>query len=102
MSAFVYVIKMVRPELLEHMSPEQEAIMEKHFMRLKEGVESGKVVLAGPCTDGAFGIVVFEADSEEDAADYMNADPAVEGGLMSAELHPFRISLMQGRDQVAP
>jgi len=57
-----------------------------------------KVVLAGPCTDGAFGIVVFEADSEEDAAVYMNGDPAVEGGLMSAELHPFRISLMQGRD----
>jgi uncharacterized protein YciI len=89
---------MVRPELLERLSPEQEAIMEKHFLRLKEGVADGKVVLAGPCTDGAFGIVVFQAESQENAAAYMNGDPAVEGGLMSAELHPFRISLLQGRD----
>jgi uncharacterized protein YciI len=99
MPTFIYVIKPVRPELLGHMSPGQEAIMEKHFLRLKQGVDDGKVVLAGPCTDGAFGIVLFYADSEEDATNYMNGDPAVEGGLMTAELHPFRISLMQGRDR---
>lgn len=99
MSTFIYVVKLVHPQLLERMSPEQEAVMEKHFLRLKQGVEDGRVILAGPCTDGAFGIVLFHADSEEDATDYMNGDPAVEGGLMTAELHPFRISLMQGRNQ---
>ena len=98
MATFVYVVRMVRPELLEHMSAEQEAIMEEHFLRLKKGVTDGRVVLAGPCTDGAFGIVIFQADSQEDAADYASGDPAVESGLMSVELHPFRISLMQGRD----
>jgi uncharacterized protein YciI len=98
MATFLYAIRMIRPELLEHTSPEQETIMEAHFSRLQEGVAEGKVVLAGPCTDGAFGIVIFEAASRADAAAFMSGDPAVEQGLMSAELHPFRISLMQGRD----
>ncbi len=97
MSTYICVVKLVRPELLEDMSPEQGAIMERHFGRLQQGVREGKVVLAGPCTNGAFGIVVYDADSEEEAAAYMDEDPAVQGGLMTAELHPFRISLMQGR-----
>jgi uncharacterized protein YciI len=45
--------------------------------------------------DKAFGIVVFQASSEEEAQEYMKNDPAVKKGIMTAELHPFRISLLQ-------
>jgi len=39
--------------------------------------------------------VIYNADSDADARAWMEADPAVSGGLMTAELHPFRISLSQ-------
>jgi uncharacterized protein YciI len=96
-TTYLYMVRLVHPDLLEHTDPEQKRVMEAHFVRLKEGVEQGQVVLAGPCTDGAFGIVIFEAQSEQEAEAYMLADPAVVAGIMTAELHPFRISLMQNR-----
>lgn len=94
-STFVYVVKLARPELHEKMSKEEEAIVDEHFERLKIGVAEGKVILAGPCLDKAFGIVVFQASSEKEAYEYMKNDPAVKKGIMTAELHPFRISLLQ-------
>jgi uncharacterized protein len=38
-----------------------------------------------------FGIVVFTASDEESAHEFMIHDPAVEHGLMTAELFPFRL-----------
>jgi uncharacterized protein len=37
--------------------------------------------------------VVFEAKDQEDALEFMNADPAVLAGVMTAELHPFSVAL---------
>ncbi|MCZ7543954.1 MAG: hypothetical protein M5R40_10645 [Anaerolineae bacterium] len=50
-----------------------------------------------PDLDGAFGVVIFEAASEAAARAYMESDPAVKNGVMTAELHPMRVSLMAGR-----
>ena len=91
------MVKLVHPDLFEHMDPDQEKVIEAHFLRLKKGVKEGQVVLAGPCTDGAFGIVVFYAASDQEAEAYMFGDPALVAGIMTAELHPFRISLMQNQ-----
>jgi hypothetical protein len=57
-------------------------------------VEAGRAILAGPCLDQTFGIVIVRAHSLEEARSLMQADPAVRNGIMSAELHPFRVSLM--------
>ncbi len=38
----------------------------------------------------------FRCDSEEAAAEFMRSDPAVQGGVMTAELHSFRVSLWAG------
>lgn len=50
-------------------------------------------------TDGldekTFGIVIFEADSEEEAKLIMESDPAVAEGIMNAELFPYRVALMK-------
>jgi uncharacterized protein len=40
-----------------------------------------------------FGIVVFAAPSEEMAAELVHHDPAVQQGVMRAELFPFRVAL---------
>lgn len=95
MSTYLYLVRLVHPDLFEHLDSDQEKVMEAHFLRLQKGVDEGQVVIAGPCTDGAFGIVVFCAASDQEAETYMLGDPAVVAGIMTAELHPFRISLMQ-------
>lgn len=43
--------------------------------------------------DKTFGIVVFEAKDQEAALGFMNGDPAVVAGVMTAELHPFSVAL---------
>jgi uncharacterized protein YciI len=48
-------------------------------------------------TDARFGIVVFEAASEEEARAFMRGDPAIEAGIMVGTLHPFGIALQRGR-----
>jgi uncharacterized protein YciI len=42
-----------------------------------------------------FGIVIFEADDEQSARQFMQADPAVVAGLMSATLHPYSVALQR-------
>lgn len=92
---FIYVLRLVKPESFDNMSPEDEKIINEHFERLKKGLDKGTLILAGPCLDGAFGIVIFRAKSLTEAETFMNNDPAVKTGVMTAELHPFRVSLRE-------
>jgi uncharacterized protein YciI len=95
MSTFIYVVRLVNSEMFEKMSSEEEAVVEDHFNRLKKAQAKGKLILAGPTLDGKFGIVVFRAPSREAAEEFMKNDPAVKEGIMTAELHPFRVSLIE-------
>ena len=92
---FVYVLKLVRPESLGRMSPQEEALVDEHFEYLKKAMSEGKLVLAGRCTNGEFGIVIFRAESEKQANEFMKNDPAVKEGFMTAEMHPFHIALIE-------
>ena len=93
-NTFIYVLKACQPDLISNTTPEEEEILETHFEYLKKNLDEGILILAGPCLDREFGIVIFRAESEKEAETFMNNDPAVKGGLMTAELHQFRISLM--------
>jgi uncharacterized protein YciI len=42
-----------------------------------------------------FGIVIIEVESEEEALNIMNNDPAVSEGVMTAELFPYRVALIR-------
>lgn len=84
----------VREGFIESMSEAESEIMERHFQYLNGLLAEGKLILAGPCLDGAFGIVVYRAESMFAAREVMENDPAVINQLMSAELHPYRVSLM--------
>lgn len=90
---YIYMIKPTRPNMINQMTPEEEAIIDKHFDYLKKAFDEGKLILAGPCLDGVFGIVIIKAETQGIAADFMNNDPAVADKVMSGELHPFKISL---------
>ena len=75
---------------------EDESVAIAHFERLKAATEEGKVILAGRSVDGVGpAVVIFEAESEEEARRFMNDDPFVAAGLFRASMHPFRASLVR-------
>jgi uncharacterized protein len=74
------------------------ATVNAHFLRLQEAVKARKVLFAGRTDEPfaeTFGIVVFEADSDAAAQAFMQADPTVAAGVMTATLHPFALALLR-------
>ena len=96
---FIYVFDPVRPELVtdaDAWTEEDTRIASEHFAHLQKATQDGIVILAGRSLDGEGpAVVIFEADSEERARSFMEADPFVAGGLMRAKLHPFRAALVR-------
>jgi uncharacterized protein YciI len=94
---FVYVLHLVsRLYDQQAWSKDDAAAIERHFNRLKEATERGQVIFAGRTDepgDKTFGLVVFEAKDQAAASEFMNADPAITAGVMTAELHPFLLVL---------
>jgi uncharacterized protein YciI len=93
MPEYLYLLHPYRHGFFEQPLPEEAAIMDEHFAYLQQAAARGQVLLAGPCLDDTFGLVVFRAASEEAAQAFMFDDPAVSKNVMAAELHPLRISL---------
>ncbi len=93
MPEFLYLIHPYRHGFFEAPTPEESAAMQAHFEYLKAAAEAGTVLLAGPCLDETFGLVVLRAASEAAATEFMFNDPSVKHNVMAAELHPLRVSI---------
>jgi uncharacterized protein YciI len=94
---FIYVLRLV-PRLYSDAAWTQEDKMalDRHFARFQHAVETGELILAGRTRepgDKTFGIAIFQAHDEAAARKFMESDPAVIAGLMTAELHPFSVAL---------
>ena len=94
---FIYVLRLV-PRLHSDSAwtKDDEAALGRHFARFKKAVETGELILAGRTMepgDKTFGIAIFTAADEKAARSFMENDPAVVAGLMTAELHPFAVAL---------
>lgn len=92
---FLYQIKPVRSDFMENQSAEEKNALESHFVYLQNLLQEGKLVLAGPCLDASFGIVILHDVDNEEANHIMNNDPAIVHEIMTGELFPFRISLLK-------
>jgi uncharacterized protein YciI len=94
---YLYTIKPVRLEMLTvGPTPEEEKTVSQHIAHLQRLAQEGVVVLAGrtqTADPGTFGIVILNANSEDEARQRMEGDPAVKGGVMRAELYPFRVAV---------
>jgi uncharacterized protein len=94
---FLYKLKLVPSLLIEENWTEREhKIVNEHFHQLKSLVESGKVVFAGRTLNmdpEGFGIVLLNVESEQEAKEIMESDPAVKSGIMTSSLFPFHLSL---------
>jgi uncharacterized protein YciI len=61
-----------------------------HLAHLEPLARAGRIILAGPLTDGAGSLIVVEAASLEEAWDLVGRDPYVTNGVFeSVEVHPF-------------
>lgn len=94
MATYIYKIVPVNKDEALNPSPKTAEVMSSHFQYLKQAKENGKLFLAGPCENAAFGITIFYADTPEEAQVFMDNDPAVINNVMQAEFHPFHISLL--------
>jgi uncharacterized protein YciI len=94
---YVYVLKLTpRMHQQSAWTDAENAAVGQHFDRLAKATEAGQVILAGrtiEAPDKTFGLVVFEADSDEAARRFMESDPAVTANVMSATLHPYSVAL---------
>jgi uncharacterized protein YciI len=96
---FIYVLRLV-PRLYSDSAWTQEDKMalNRHFARFQHAIKTGELILAGRTRepgDKTFGIAIFEANDEAAARKFMESDPAVVAGLMTAELHPFSVALQR-------
>ncbi len=96
---FIYVLHLV-PRLYDDKAwtPEDKAAVAGHLANFKAAAQSGQLILAGRTMepgDKTFGIAIFEASDEGAARKFMESDPAVSAGVMTAELHPFAVVLQR-------
>lgn len=94
---FLYTIRPARREMLtEGFTEEESEIIARHFEYLSDLAAKGIVAFAGRTDthdERTFGIVVFQATSNEEAVEIMRSDPAVAEGVMDPELFPFRLAV---------
>jgi uncharacterized protein YciI len=94
---FIYVLHLV-PRLYgdANWTAKDKKVLQRHFVRFQDAIKARQLILAGRTSesgDKTFGIAIFEAKDEAAARKFMEDDPAVAGGLMTAELHPFTVAL---------
>ncbi|MFH2039955.1 MAG: YciI family protein [Chloroflexota bacterium] len=97
MPNYIYLIHPLREEFFQFPTDEENTAMEEHYQYLKSSLLTGQVLLAGPCLDETFGLVIFQAEDESSANAFMMNDPSIQKNVMMAELHPFSVSIC--RDQ---
>jgi uncharacterized protein len=69
---------------------EAAGLMPRHLAFMREQVEAGRYLLAGPITgDGPFaGLLIIAAKTAAEALAIVRADPGVQAGRLKVEVHP--------------
>lgn len=87
----LYLATPPRPSLYMDATPEEYAVIEQHFAFLDGLRQQGKLVLAGPALDGAFGVAILKITDLDEARTIVATDPAVVAGLFTPSLHPLSL-----------
>ena len=68
--------------------------MQEHLAYIREQVEAGKYVVAGPVLDQGRigGMAIINAATIEEAQKIVNADKMIQSGRMTAEIHPVMLA----------
>lgn len=95
MATYIYVLRLIARLTDEKAwTKADEIAVEHHYQRIKRDYERGIVLHVGRTEDTGlhgFGIVIYSADSDQDAEQYMLGDPAVIGGQMTATYQRYKL-----------
>jgi uncharacterized protein YciI len=74
-------------------TPENEKIQKGHMAHINRTAETGKLVVAGPLSDGGNirGILVYKVGSADEARALAEADPAVKAGRLVVDIHAWLV-----------
>jgi len=94
---YVYFIEPARKTFEQDATEEESRIVSAHFEYLKRMLADDRLVLAGRTMDKQtpFGVVVFEAASDEAAEAVFKGDPAVKAGVFVGNVRPYGVALMR-------
>ena len=83
------------PNWLPGKSMFEQPGLEQHIAHYRELLHQGKLLAGGPFLDGfAAGMMIPQAgQSESEIREFAAADPAVEGGLLTAEVHRWLVGM---------
>lgn len=81
---FVAWLPIIDRELNQKIRPD-------HLRYLDTLYKEGKIVLAGPFNDKTGGMVIYKADTEDDALRLASNDPAVTSGARTVEIKEWTI-----------
>lgn len=99
MNQYLYKLTLIeRLNKDDNWTDQDNEIVNEHFNYLKDLLNKQILILAGRTINedvDKFGIVVFEADSNEIAQEIMHNDPAIKNGIMFCQLFPYRVALMR-------
>jgi uncharacterized protein YciI len=79
------------PNTTPEASAESEALQKAHLANILRLFEEGKLLVAGPFTDGGDlrGLYVFRVGSMAEARALAETDPVVKAGRLRLEFHPW-------------
>lgn len=84
MPHYAAILYMEKPELNQTYRPQ-------HLEYLNNLERQGKIFAKGPFVDGAGGLVIYKAESLEEARQMAEKDPYVTEGVRRLELHEWGI-----------
>jgi uncharacterized protein YciI len=93
MVTYYFMMLVKGPKWGPETSPALEQLMKEHLAHLRSMWLAGKLVVAGPLTDGGTirGLLVFKVGSAEEARALEAEDPAVKAGRLAMEVHPWMV-----------
>lgn len=97
MEGWLYLLRPVRAAMATEPTAAEGELLQEHFAYLERLRDEGRLIVAGPSIVGAdaLGLAVLDIAAEPEARAVMEGDPAVAGGLMTAELRPLRLSVVR-------
>jgi uncharacterized protein YciI len=85
-----------RPTFANDATPAEQAVMQQHYAYWKDLNDKGVCIFGGPVLDpkGAYGILVVNAATENEARALGEGDPSVKSGLNKIEVAEMRVAFV--------
>jgi len=91
---FIGLARPKRENFVQSMTNDEKAVFAEHFAYVEKLHSEGKLIISGACLDGAFGMIMYKAETEEAARAMFENDPLTKSGITATEFHPFRVGHM--------